>query len=162
MRNQRVSYRTVSDVFIKTAFSSPASIGTIFAALLEHIDIKDNCVQVKWTEILDQTGVDKGNASRALSRLKEDGLVKYVLDIRGDERIMINPQHVWSTSRDELRFAVLMFDYGSHQLAVEHRRVERELSATIDHKTGLMASDYQVGLQRLCELQEAYEKMLGK
>lgn len=159
MKNQRVHYRTTTDCFIRMVGSMPPSCTTVLLALLEDIDIKDNCVQKTWPEIVTKMGADRSNAAKSLARLKEDNLVREVKDIFGLKRLMINPQHVWSTSRDGLRFAVMMYNLGSHKQATDHRAEERRLSALIDPDTGLMISEYQEKTGQLLWMERSLESL---
>lgn len=160
MKNQAVAYRTVSDDLILTVGLLPRNCVKVLCQLLKEIDIKDNCVQRKWSDVVKDIGIDVSDAYKARKRLEEEDLIRTVLDIRGDERLMLNPQHVWSTSRDLLRFAILVYDLGSHEDAIEHRKNEKETCSTIDHRTGLMTSEYQIGLDRLKQLEDAYEECI--
>ncbi len=105
MRNkQGVYYRTCGDKFLYQLSKLPHSVGKVFLALLDNVDIKDNCVQKTFPEIVKEHEWDRGNAHKALQRLRKEVMVKDVTDIADKERIMIDPRLVWSTKRDSLRF----------------------------------------------------------
>ncbi|WP_277811961.1 hypothetical protein [Chromohalobacter canadensis] len=144
MKNiQNVSYRTCDAEFLRLLASLPKSVGNLLLAMLDEVDNQDNCVQVDMADIRKAHKLDKDNTSRRLARLKKEGIVKEVEDIHGIERLMINPALVWSTGRDKLRFAINMFELGSHAAAWRHSKLERELVGSIDTQTGELVSEYQ-------------------
>ncbi|WP_168016581.1 hypothetical protein [Halomonas salinarum] len=140
---QSVSYRTMDDDLLRFIIGMPKGAGNLLVELLQSVDKNDNCLQVSLSSIIKENGWDQGNTSRHLSKLKREGVVKDVFDIHGVKRLMINPALVWSTRRDKLRFAVLMYETGSHEKAVEHKRFEDSLVAHIDPKTGEITGNYQ-------------------
>lgn len=144
MRNkQGVYYRTCSDEFLQKLSQLPHSVGKVFLTLLDVVDIKDNCVQKTFPEIVKESGWDRGNAHKSLQKLRKEFMVKNVIDIHGTERIMIDPRLVWSTGRDKLYFAKNMFISGSHEIAYQHSLLEDEMCGRIDIETGLLISQYQ-------------------
>lgn len=144
MRNkQGVYYRTCGDKFLHQLSKLPHSVGKVFLALLDVVDIKDNCVQKTFPEVVKENGWDRGNAHKALQKLRKEDMVRDVVDIHGEDRIMIDPRLVWSTKRDSLRFHLNMFLLGSHQKSWEHHLMEEEACGIIDVETGVLVSEYQ-------------------
>lgn len=90
--------------------------------------------------------------------MKQEDIIKEVTDIYGINRLMVNPRLVWATGRDKLRFAINMYDLGSHDKAVKHIRFERSLVAHVDPCTGEITGDYQ---DREEELFKALAAVIG-
>ncbi len=140
---QSVVYRTMDDDLLRLMVELPKGAGNLLIEMLQEVDKCDNCLQVSVSSIIKDNDWDQGNTSRHLSKLKKEGVVKEVTDIFGEDRLMINPALVWSTGRDKLRFAVLMFTHGSHEAAIKHKRVEDSLVCHIDPNTGEISGNYQ-------------------
>ncbi|GAB2782028.1 hypothetical protein GCM10027040_05080 [Halomonas shantousis] len=140
---QSVYYRTCTDEFLIKLSELPKSVGEVICELLNHIDIHDNCVQKSFPEIVKEKAWDRANKHKALCRLRDEGVIKEVVDAHGDCRWMVDPRLVWSTKRDELKFSIVMFLLGSHEEASKHREAEKSVGGEIDPLTGQMVGEFQ-------------------
>lgn len=140
---QSVVYRTMDDDLLRLMIELPKGAGNLLLEMLQEVDKNDNCLQVSIASIAKANNWEKGNTSRNLSKLKKEGVVKEVIDAFDTKRLMINPALVWSTGRDKLRFAVLMFEIGTHEGAYKHKKFEDSLVAHIDPNTGEISGNYQ-------------------
>jgi len=122
----------------------------VLLALIEHSCPEDNCLQVSQKELAEHAGVQPSDVSACLSRFAEKSVVKKgVLDIYNKRRVMINPEMVWSTSRDKMHYACNMYALGNHLESYDTSKLEKNLSGKIDASTGELYSEYQ---HRLGEL----------
>lgn len=115
----------------------------------EIFDSHDNCFQMSQRAIAKKLELNNTTVDRLFQNMKKKGIAKEVLDVQGVKRIMINPEFYWNHEDIEIIFTQAMFELGSHEAAVEHREMEKDIGYYIDPQTGEMLKPFQYRAHRV-------------
>jgi hypothetical protein len=124
-------------------------------------DKQDNCFQVhSYRGLAELSGESKSSIGRLFGALKADNLVKKVIDIMGNEVLMLAPYFSCRGGKFEKLFMHAMFQMGSNDLACEwskHCRKDYVIydcnvfntMELVDFKTGEITYPNMVVMRRL-------------
>lgn len=83
-------------------------------------DKQDNCFQVTpYRGLAVLSGESKSSIARLFFTLRNEGLIKVVIDSRGEERQMLSPSFSCRGNKFEILFMQAMYALGSHELACD-------------------------------------------
>jgi len=144
---QSVHYRHISDEGLETLINLPKAAATLLFQVIKDADKKDNCCQLSPKQLIDKYELNHSNAYTQIRKLKSVDFLREVKDVSGTARLMVNPSWMAWQSRDLVRFTILMYSLGSHDLAVKHLDLEDQCRGRIDVDTGEHSDWFRSGLE---------------
>jgi len=145
---QNVHYYQISDEGLDVLVNLPKSASTLLVQIIQDADKKDNCCQLSPQQLIAKYELNHSNAYTQIRKLKSVGFLKEVKDVSDTARLMVNPIWVVWQSRGLVRFTILMYSLGSHDLTVEHLDLEDKCRGRIDVYTGEHFDWFRSGLER--------------
>lgn len=145
---QNVHYYQISDEGLDVLVNLPKAASTLLVQIIQNADKKDNCCQLSPQQLIAKYELNHSNAYTHIRKLKSVGFLKDVEDIFGTVRLMVNSIWVSWQSRDLVRFTILMYALGSHDLTVKHLDLEDKCRGRIDINTGEHFDWFGSGLER--------------
>lgn len=134
---QKVKYHTIGYDQLKHLMELPRPAQRVFSSLLEHIDKKDNCLQMSYSEFVRSSELSSDVIKKGLKALiGADMIRKDIIDIYNVSRYMVNPLAAWSYCGAEFKFAQKVYQLGSHEKAWKMRKVEKKIAGGISPTTG--------------------------
>ena len=144
---QNVHYYQISDEGLDVLVNLPKSASTLLVQIIQDADKKDNCCQLSPQQLIAKYELNHSNAYTQIRKLKSVGFLKEVKDVSDTARLMVNPIWVVWQSRGLVRFTILMYSLGSHDLTVEHLDLEDKCRGRIDVYTGEHFDWFRSGLE---------------
>jgi len=148
---QSVHYRHISDEGLDVLVNLPRAAGTLLIQIVKDADKKDNCCQLSPRQLIEKLELNHSNAYTQIRKLKSVNFLRDVEDVSGATRLMVNPAWMAWQSLDLVRFTILMYSLGSHDLAIKHLNLEEQCRGKIDINTGEHFDWYKAGLERANE-----------
>lgn len=145
---QSVSYRYFSDEGLEALINLPPTVQKLLFKIIKDADKKDNCCQLNSQELIAKHVLNKSNTYTHIRKLKSANFLRDVKDIYGTSRLMVNPEWVSWQSRDLVRFTILMYSLGSHELTMNHLDVEDQCRGRVDIHTGEHSDWFRDGLEK--------------
>lgn len=105
-------------------------------------DTHDNCFQQSNRFISKVLNVPSSNVDRLIRQCIKIDLIRHVLDIAGNKRLMLAPYYMWFHSRYELPLAIFIYDSGDYRKAIEWRKQCQCLGSLIGYGTGEVIKEY--------------------
>jgi hypothetical protein len=145
---QNVHYYQISDEGLNTLVNLPKAASILLVQIIQDSDKKDNCCQLSPKQLIDKYELNHSNAYSQIRKLKSVDFLKDAEDIFGIVRLMVNPIWVTWQNRGLVRFTILMYALGSHDLTVKHLDLEDMCRGRIDINTGEHFDWFGSGLER--------------
>ena len=145
---QNVHYYQISDEGLNVLVNLPKAALILLVQIIQDSDKKDNCCQLSPKQLIDKYELNHSNAYTQIRKLKAVDFLREVKDIFGFSRLMVNPAWMAWQSRDLVRFTILMYSLGSHDLAIKHLNLEEKCRGKIDANTGEHFDWFRSGLER--------------
>ena len=144
---QSVSYRYFSDEGLEALITLPNTVQKLLFKIIKDADKKDNCCQLNSQELIAKHVLNKSNTYTHIRKLKSADFLRDVKDIYGTSRLMVNPEWVSWQSRDLVRFTILMYSLGSHELTIKHLELEDKCRGRINIHTGEHFDWFRSGIE---------------
>jgi hypothetical protein len=145
---QNVHYYQISDEGLNVLVNLPKAALILLVQIIQDSDKKDNCCQLSPKQLIDKYELNHSNAYSQIRKLKSVDFLKDAEDIFGIVRLMVNPIWVTWQNRGLVRFTILMYALGSHDLTVKHLDLEDMCRGRIDINTGEHFDWFGSGLER--------------
>jgi len=145
---QSVSYRYFSDEGLEAFINLPNTVQKLLFKIIKDSDKKDNCCRLNPQQLIAKHGLNQSNTYTHLRKLKSVNFLRDVEDIYGTTRLMVNPEWASWQSRDLVRFTILMYSLGSHELTLKHLGLEEKCRGRIDIYTGEHFDWFRNGLEK--------------
>ena len=159
---QSVHYRHITDEGFKAIINLPKTASKLLYQIIQDTDKKDNCCQLNAQQLILKYKLNASNTYTTIRKLKAVNFLREVEDIGGIKRLMVNPEWLSWQSRSLVRFTILMYSLGSHQLTLNHLDLEVTCGGRIDIHTGELFDWFGNGIERAdlhhgLELNSPYE-----
>jgi len=145
---QSVHYRHITDEGFKAIINLPKTASKLLYQIIQDTDKKDNCCQLNTKELILKYKLNASNTYTTIRKLKAVNFLREVEDIGGIKRLMVNPEWVSWQSRSLVRFTILMYSLGSHELTLIHLDLEVTCGGRIDIHTGELFDWFGNGIER--------------
>jgi len=159
---QSVHYRHLTDEGFETLIDLPKTASKLLYQVIQDTDKKDNCCQLNTKQLILKYKLNASNTYTNIRKLKAVNFLREVEDVGGVTRLMVNPEWLSWQNRSLVRFTILMYSLGSHELTIKHLDLEHKCRGRIDIHTGEHFDWFRNGIERAdlhhsLELNSPYE-----
>jgi hypothetical protein len=159
---QSVHYRHLTDEGFETLIDLPKTASKLLYQVIQDTDKKDNCCQLNTKQLILKYKLNASNTYTNIRKLKAVNFLREVEDVGGVARLMVNPEWLSWQNRSLVRFTILMYSLGSHELTIKHLDLEHKCRGRIDIHTGEHFDWFRNGIERAdlhhgLELNSPYE-----